>query len=255
MGHRAYLIIRAEAGEMELFEANNALPFFWLTLLDEAALAHAAPAWDYASRLWMLDPLEQDSYTDTWPRPTNLVLEKAALTANIAKAHRLLQACYPALLAAYQEFTHYLLAQLPGPTDQLQLDVFALADFTSPAELLQSLREQIAALDRQQPEKLGHPGLELTQLVGFPVGVTAPAADYPQLQALRASPRPAPLAVAPKPTQRSAQLLAAGLLLLYLSWRGYQREGLTGLVAGLALLGGVATAWAIARLRALLRRQ
>jgi hypothetical protein len=254
MGHRAYLLSRTEAGTNELFEANNLLPFFWLTLLDEAALAHAAPAWDYASRIWLLDPLEQESYGDTWPRPTNLVLEKAVLTENIAKAHRLLQACYPILLPAYQEFTRYLLANLPGSTDQLQLDVFALAAFTSPAELLQSLREQVAALDRPQSATLGRPELELVQLVGFPLGTTAPDANYPQLQALRARPRPAPLAVAAKPTQRSAQLLAAGLLLLYLSWRGYQRKGLTGLVAGLALLGGVVTVWATTRLRTLLRR-
>jgi hypothetical protein len=101
MGQRAYLISRTEAGESELFEANNVLPFFWVTLLDQSALAHAAPAWDYASRLWLLDSPEQESYADLWPPPTNLVVEKPALTENIARANRLLQAGCPERLAAY----------------------------------------------------------------------------------------------------------------------------------------------------------
>jgi hypothetical protein len=256
MGHRAYLIIRTEAGEGELFEATNQLPFFWLTLLDQAALAHAAPAWDYAHRLWLLDPLEQDNYADIWPAPTNLVVEKPALLQNIAKANRLLQAGYPELLAAYQEFARYLLAHLPGPNDHIHLNLFALSSFTSPAELLQSLHEQLAALDQQQPKKLGRPGPGLAQLTGFLTSATAPGPAYPQLQALRALPRP----VLPTADELGAAkrkrvwLPVAGLLLLQASFMGYQQAGLTWLVASLALLGAVATVGGLARLLALLRQ-
>ena len=256
MGHRAYLIIRAEASEIELFEANNLLPFFWLTLLDQAALAQAAPDWEYASRAWLLDYLEQEKYADIWPRPTNFVVEKPALFENIARANRLLQAHYPELLAAYQEFTRYLLAHLPGEDDHLHLDIFALSSFTSAAELLQSLREQLAAIDQQQPEKLGRPGLTLGQLTGALSGGNVPGPAYPQLEAMRTLPRPVP------PTadqldaakRRLAWLPVAGILLLQVSYMGYRHEGLTWLVAGLALLGAGTTAWGVARLLAFLRR-
>jgi hypothetical protein len=255
MGQRAYLIIRTEAGESELFEANNLLPFFWLTLLDQAALAQAAPDWEYASRVWMLDYLEQEKYADIWPRPTNLVVEKPAVLENIARANRLLQAHYPELLAAYQEFTRYLLAQLPGEDDHIHLDIFALSDFTSAAALLQSLREQLAAID-QQPEKLGRPDSELVQLTGFPTSATAPGPAYPQLEALRTLSRPVPPTAdqLAKAKRKQARLLAAGLLLLQVSFMAYRQQGLTWLVAGLALLGAGTTAWGIARLLALPRR-
>jgi hypothetical protein len=250
------LIIRAAAGESELFEANNLLPFFWLTLLDQAALTQAEPDWEYASRTWMLDYLEQEKYADIWPRPTNLVVEKPALLENIAQATRLLQASYPELLAAYQEFTRYVLAQLPGEDDQLHLDIFALSSFTSPAELLQSLRKQLAAIAEQQPEKLGRPGLELGQLTGYLAGGPAPGPAYPQLESLRALPRPVPPAADPLDAakRKRAWLLAAGILLLQVSFMEYRQEGLTWLVAGLALLGAGITAWGMARLLALLRR-
>jgi len=256
MGHRAYLIIRTAAGESELFEANNLLPFFWLTLLDQAALTQAAPDWEYASRAWMLDYLEQEKYADIWPRPTNFVVEKPALLLNIAKATRLLQAGYPELLAAYQEFTRYLLAQLPGEDDHLHLDIFALSDFTSAAELLQSLREQLAAIDQQLPEKLGRPGLDLAQLTGALSGGPTPGPAYPQLQALRALPRPAPPAAdhLDAAKRKRAWLLAAGLLLLQVSYMAYRHEGLTWLVASLALLGAGATVWGVAQVLALVRR-
>ena len=256
MGHRAYLIIRTEVGESELFEANNYLPFFWLTLLDQAALAQAEPDWEYASRAWMLDYLEQEKYADIWPRPTNLVVEKLALLENIANASRLLQASYPELLAAYHEFTHYLLAQLPGEDDHLHLDIFALSSFTSAAELLQSLRGQLAAIAQQQPEKLGHLGADVAQLTGALSGGPAPGPAYPQLQALQALPRPVPPTAdqSDAAKRKGAQVLAAGLLLLQVSFMGYRHEGFTWLVTGLALLGAGATAWGMARLLALLRR-
>jgi hypothetical protein len=50
-------------------------------------------------------------------------------------------------------------------------------------------------------------------------------------------------------------LPVAGLLLLHGSLWGYQQEGLAWLVVGLALLGGVATVWGMARLLALLRKR
>lgn len=251
------MIIRAEAGEIELFEANNLLPFFWLTLLDPAALAQAEPAWEYASRAWMLNYPEQEEYADLWPRPTNLVVEKPALLENIARATRLLQASYPELLAAYQEFTRYVLAQLPGEDDHLHLDVFALSSFTSSAELLQSLREQLAAIAQQQPEKLGRPGLDLAQLTGFLSGGPAPGPAYPQLAAQRALPPPVPPPAGQVDTakRKRAWLLAAGILLLQVSFLEYRQQGLTWLVAGLALLGAGTTAWGVARLLALLRKR
>jgi hypothetical protein len=249
------LIIRTEAGESELFEANNLLPFFWLTLLDQAALAQAAPDWEYASRAWLLDYLEQEKYADIWPRPTDLVVEKPALLENIARAHRLLQAHYPELLAAYQEFTRYLLAQLPGEDDYLHLDIFALSSFTSPTELLQSLREQLAAIDQPQPEKLGRPGPDLVSLTGFPnASIAAVGAAYPQLQALLAAPKAVPAPLPAEAKNKRVWLPVAGLLLLQVSFMGYRQEGFTWLVAGLALLGTGTTAWGMARLLARLRR-
>jgi hypothetical protein len=121
---------------------------------------------------------------------------------------------------------------------------------------LQSLRNQLAAIDQQQPEKLGRPGPALVQLTGFLTSATAPGPGYPQLQALRALPRP----VLPAADQldaakrKRARLLAAGVLLLQASFMGYRQEGLTWLVASLALLGAVATVWGMAWLLALLRR-
>jgi hypothetical protein len=63
---------------------------------------------------------------------------------------------------------------LPGEDDQIHLNVFALSAFTSAAELLQSLRKQLAAF-KQQLEKPGNVGSDLVLLTGFPSAATAPA--------------------------------------------------------------------------------
>lgn len=240
MGHRAYLIIRTETIDNELFEANNILPFFWVTLLDQSALAQVKSDWEYASRVWMLDYMEQEKYGDIWPRPTDLVVEKSALLLNIAKAQRLLQAKYPELLVAYQEFTSYLLAQLPGPDDYIHLDVFALAAFTTPAELLQSLYEQLAAIDQQQPEKLGPLGPELVTLTGFPnAHVAAVGSAYPQLQTLLDTPRAPPPSQVAKPKDTPWVRIVLGLLLLFASYWSYQQLGPNWLSGALALFGSL----------------
>jgi hypothetical protein len=256
MGQRAYLLIRTATTETELFEANNFLPFFWLTLLNQAALTQVAPSWQYAHNLWQVDSLEQEEYANRRPSPTNLVIPKPELLANSARARHMLQASQPELLTAYEEFSSYLLTQVPGEDDQIHLDIFALTAFTSPSELLQSLGEQLAAFEQQQPEKLDNNGPGLVLLTGFPSSVPAPGPAYPQLEALWASSRPLPPAdPLAKAKNKRVWLPVAGLLLLHISYQGYQHEGVTWLVAGLALLGAIATGWGMARLLALPRKR
>lgn len=260
MGQCAYLIIRTATKEAELFESNNFLPFFWLTLLDQSALAQAAPMWQYASNIWQADNEEQESFTDIWPSPTNLLIEKPALLANSANAHYLLQKSLPELMPAYEEFTSYLLEQLPEADDHIHLDIFALTALTSPAELLQVLRQQLVAIEQQCLEELpslNKVGRDVVQLTGFPTTELGPS--YPQLQTLRNSlrhaPRVAKLSADAKAKAKNLWLLVAGILLLYVSFRGYQHEGFTWLVASLALLGGVLAAWKATRLIGLWRNR
>ncbi len=243
MGQYAYLIIRAEAEEKELFDVKNLLPFFWVTLLDQAALTYVEPNWVYAHHVWLTgDENERESLDDIWPRLTNIHLDKPELLVNSAKAQRWLQQYHPALVAAYQDFVRYLLAHLPAENDHIHLDIYALAEMQEPDGLLASLREQLTAIDQLQPGPLGSLPPDLLALTGFASLPPAAAEAYPGLRQLPViQPRVPALALSAKGGPRNAWRAALiGLLLLFTSYRGYHKEGLTWLVAGVALAGGAA---------------
>jgi hypothetical protein len=240
MGQYAYLIIRAEAEEKELFDVKNQLPFFWVTLLDQAALTRAEPTWAYAQQVWLNgDEHERETLDDIWPRLTNIHLDQPELLANSAKAQRWLAHYHPALLAAHQDFMRYLLAHLPAKDDHIHLDIYSLAEMGTAGELLASLREQLTAIDQLQPGPLDSLPPDLLSLTGFHSLPPAVAEAYPGLRQLPATQlrghEPAPPAKRSWRTTGWAAL--CGLLLLYASYRGYHQEGLTWLVAGAALTG------------------
>jgi hypothetical protein len=243
MGQYAYLIIRAETEEKELLSAKNFLPFFWVTLLDQPALARAEPTWNYAHYVWLNgDENERETLDDIWPRLTNIHLDKPELLANSAKAQRYLQQFYPELVAPHQDFVRYLLAHLPAEDDHIHLDIYALAEMQGPSGLLASLREQLTAIDQLQPGPLSNLPPDLLTLTGFASLPPDVGEAYPALRQLPVVPppvrSPAPSA---KGSLRTAWWAAPlGLLLLYTSYRGYHKEGLTWLVAGVALAGGAA---------------
>jgi hypothetical protein len=243
MGQYAYLIIRAETEEKELLSAKNFLPFFWVTLLDQPALVRAEPTWNYAHYVWLNgDENERETLDDIWPRLTNIHLDKPELLANSAKAQRYLQHYCPGLVAAYQDFIRYLLAHLPAEDDHIHLDIYALAEMQGPSGLLASLREQLTAIDQLQPGSLVNLPSDLLTLTGFaslPPGV---GEAYPALRQLPVVPPPVHSPAPPAKNSRRNAWWAAplGLLLLYTSYRGYHKEGLTWLVASVALAGSAA---------------
>ncbi|MDJ0364219.1 hypothetical protein QMK33_03585 [Hymenobacter sp. H14-R3] len=244
MGNYTYLIIRTETEQKELLEAKNFLPFFWLTLLDEPALARAEPTWNYAFYVWLNgDEYERETLDDIWPRLTNIHLHKPELLANSAKAQRWLQHYHPALAAAYQDFVRYLLAHLPAEDDHIHLDIYSLAGMQGAEGLLASLREQLTAIDQLHPGPLGSLPPDLLALTGFASLPPAVGEAYPALRQLRAAPPPPARPPTPpaKGSPRTAWWAALiGLMLLYTSYRGYHKEGLSWLVASVALAGGAA---------------
>jgi hypothetical protein len=241
MGQYAYLIIRAEAEEKELFDVKNQLPFFWVTLLDQADLARAEPTWTYAHHVWLNgDENERESLNDIWPRLTNIHLDKPELLANSAKAQRWLAQYHPGLVAAYQDFVRYLLAHLPAEDDHIHLDIYSLAEMGAAGELLASLREQLTAIDQFQPGPLGILPSDLLSLTGFYSLPLAIGEAYPGLRQLPVIQPRAPAPLAKSNPRNTWWAMLIGLLLLYTSYRGYHKEGFTWLVSGVALAGGVA---------------
>lgn len=239
MGHRAYLLVCTEGLEAELFEANNFLPFFWLTLLDDDHLIKIAPTWQHAEQA-LLDDEAEAPYDDTWPRPTDIRLTKATLEQNAAKAQAYLLRHLPEQVALYQEFVRYLLAHLPGGNDYLRVDIFALTAFSTSQDLQESLRNQLAAMGQQQALPGGLPS-EPTLLTGFVQPPAAIGAEYPALQQLWAQQqRPAPTAQKPKASNSPSRLfyalvgVASGLL--GAGYAVYRSQGLVWWVGGLGLM-------------------
>lgn len=208
MGHRVYLMARTEAEDKELFEANNFLPFFWLTLLDQPALAGCEKWWLEAERLTREDELDYERFSDVWPPLTALSLNPADLHRNTARTRLFLARHFPGLSAAYQEFANCLLAQLPSEDDTVMLDIYALAAFTSALDYHRELAAQVAALDEQQPWRWGEPGPTLPELTGF-ASEAAFTEGYPALRQLRQpSQLERPLPPATRPAPRAASLKA-----------------------------------------------
>lgn len=248
MGHRTYLSVHTAKKEKEVFEGNNFLPFFWITLLSRQHITDILPVWLQYEELCLDEEREEelDLFTDQWPSPCSIRIEQGALIAHAQAASSLFRQSNPAYTRLYDEFTRYIMDQLPSPEDHIRIDVIALAGFSSVQEWAQQLVAMIKALEERDIEALPTWETDPVLLTGFPAGQDFSLDGYPELKELSnqliQENKQALAALARKPAGKKRYIwpligIVSGMFMVYASIRGYRKEGMVIEVVSVHLLG------------------
>ena len=89
MGNRSYLYL--EHAKTCLFESNNTLPFFWISILDRDILENYKPAWKHYDKLLSGEEEELNKFYDSEPFPLNIRIEKSRFQKNAGRTQHFIE--------------------------------------------------------------------------------------------------------------------------------------------------------------------
>lgn len=248
MGHRAYLSVHTLQKEEEVFEANNFLPFFWISLLKAGDITAILPVWRHYEALCMDEAREEEleRFTDNWPSPCSIKIAKEALRARAEAAALFFRQAIPGYTRLYDDFVKYLLSLLPGTGDHILLDIIAIAAFSDVQHFTAGLEKTIKGINERDIKALGNLDTAPVMLTGFPVDHAFALTPYPALKTLQDDLKKqrghalAELEKKQRPRKHNLLPVAGillGLFLAYASSRGYKKEGMTFMVVSVHISG------------------
>ena len=263
MGHCVYLYAHHEEEDEELFSAKNFLPFFWVTLLHKEHIDAILPVWLHYEALCTDESREEEleRYTDSWPSPCVVKINKEELNRNAKIAAGFFTQALPPYTRLYNDFIQHVLNRLPAAGNYVLLDMISIASFSDVPVFADQLQKMIGAIAAQDLEALGILDADPVLLTGFPEDENFNLEQYPELKALQNKQRKqvakafAPAGRQTKPGKHYGLWIAGfmfSLLFIYAGIRGFRKEGLSFKVILVHVLGWLSLAGA---LYGLLRKQ
>ncbi len=128
MGHRSYLYLTSKDEEkVDLFEANNSLPFFWLTLIDNKTFNDKVKEWE-ASINYELNHTEEavEKYFET--HSLNIQIPIEDFKRNSSQGTLFVAKFYPETIDLYKEFLVIIERNFKN-NQKLEIDIFQLSAF------------------------------------------------------------------------------------------------------------------------------
>ncbi|MCZ4243598.1 hypothetical protein [Pedobacter punctiformis] len=145
MGHRVYLNITTKETSEEIFEANNTIPLFWLTLLNRKIID------DFEIGLNLLEVNKGNKERE--PEYSLLKIGREHFLENAETGKKFIENSFPTHLQLYNDFIYYL--KLIFKSNQfIEVDVLEIANFSSPSALLHDLRNDVEAIKNNNPKKI-----------------------------------------------------------------------------------------------------
>jgi len=239
MGHRSYLTLNKSDQALVAFEANNSLPFFWLTLIDKATLQSKVKDWK---------ALENDM--DTHPEEDFTEYSKLIIQVNFENFQRnssiglnFLTNYFPKAAALYRDFIEALKSNFEK-TDQLAIDIYQLSAFYEDTDTyISALTQQLEAIEQGNPELIQY--LDSNDLISTGIGFTC-LPDFSELSSYRTAMKKRRLVPPKSKYNYSKKNLMINIVILlicpfftFLVLKGFRKEGISGTVIllGLSNLG------------------
>ena len=166
MGNRSYLYFE----KTPLFEANNSLPFFWISILDKGILDSYKPAWKRYEELLSGNEDELDIFFESTSRPLDFKIDKSQFQKNVHRAKVFVQQHYPEYCDLYNDFEQFIVSKF-GTDDYLILSMLEFSNFyTTIDEFLESIYNEVKAIDENKPEDIKFIYKEdvIGSIIGFP---------------------------------------------------------------------------------------
>ena len=132
MGHITSITVfkNNQDDDIQLFEANNTLPFFWFGVFGKPELEEVKTMWFQVQKYIDEDnALELEKIDDIQPSPFVLEIELHNYKKYSQQMLHYLQQHYPENVALYQEFIRIIDTQFTHDDDYLRVDIFELYPF------------------------------------------------------------------------------------------------------------------------------
>ena len=165
MGHRTYLIKTSAGRSNELFEANNSIPFFWLTLIDVATVEQAEAE---IIEVYNLNEEQSEAYLAQNGYPATLKVSKTRFLKNTLDGAKFIKEHYPSETALYHDFVSYLDLTFDCD-DMLELSLIEMANFNDINTLIKSLKDEVSAIKSNRINDINyhHDGSIFYSLTGY----------------------------------------------------------------------------------------
>jgi hypothetical protein len=152
MGHRTYLIKTTAEESIDIFEANNSLPFFWLTLIKLHDIEAVEAEMKKVYNLWD-DEEAYEKYEEKHPDATYVKVYKPQAMSNAQSALTFINNNFPAHAVLFQEFINYLDLILKDD-DMLELNMISLANYSDIDVFIKNVKGDLEAIATQNAQKV-----------------------------------------------------------------------------------------------------
>lgn len=167
MGHRSYLYLKNQNRAFHLFEANNALPFFWISLLDRKTFNNKIRDWEESQNY---EETHTEEETEKYLEQNNnsIIISEEIFNINSSKSRKFLQKHFPKIIPLFDDFIKYIKSKFETD-DKLEIDITAYSAFyNSLTEFCDAIDNELKAIETDRPIELKF--LIIDDLVGCGTG-------------------------------------------------------------------------------------
>lgn len=171
MGHRTYLYIEKEGQNEELFENNNGMALFWLSLI-------ALDNFEIVKRNWFkLEKLEQNNYDGIAPEEIATKVGELDFHISFAQLDRKASAFREylryqgdqSIIKLYEDFIKHI-QEKGGPKGKVHIDLLALSNFSGLDIFVKELQDILNAISNRDFQFLDQQLFEdIASLTGWSV--------------------------------------------------------------------------------------
>jgi len=242
MGQRSYLYLKNKSRSFHIFEANNALPFFWISLLDRQTFKNKIPDWEALER-YEATHTEEETESDLEQNNNSITVSEAVFDINSANSRKFLQKHFPETIPLFDDFIRYIKSKFETG-DCLEMDIIENAAFhNSLTAFCDAIDHDLKAIETNRPDELKF--LIIDDLIGCGTGFESvnnnEFSSFPTYQeALKKRAKPT---VIRQENKFSAKALIIYLIMLllcplfsFLGYKMFRKEGFTFFIALLAVL-------------------
>lgn len=232
MGNRSYLYLKNQKRVVYLFEANNSLPFFWISLLDKQTLKNKKQDWEN-SNLFDENQTEEETEAYLAQQPNEISIEEKTFLTNSAKSSAFLKNHFPSITPLFNDFVDFIKSKFEHD-DYLEFDIAEFSAFyNSLDDFYNAIDNDLEAIETNNPTKIKFLFVEdlIASGTGFIMTEHKEFTNLPSYQKViktRTSPK---IIDKPKSSKKSLIIYVVMLIICpvfsFITYKMYLDEGLT----------------------------
>jgi hypothetical protein len=153
MGHRSYLYLKNQNRELYIFEANNSLPFFWLSFLDRQTLREKIQDWEKIKNYEETHSEDEiEKYLEL--NSNSIAISEQIFKMNSVKSRMFLQKHFPKTIPLFDDFIKFIKSKFEAH-DNLKIDLTQISAFYNTlTDFYEAIDNELKAIETDNPENI-----------------------------------------------------------------------------------------------------